>query len=206
MSNLLYVTSSLFGAQSKSDRIGREFVQAFYEAHPGTRIVTRDLNADPVPHLTGDALGAPENAESPAQEKALVRVETLISELEAADTIVIAAPMYNFSIPSVLKAWIDHIARAGRTFRYTEKGPVGLLTGKKVFIVTARGGFYAGDGAMKNYDFHEPYLRTVLGFLGLDTISFIYVEGQALGSEIAESGLKRARDAIGNHLPAALAA
>jgi FMN-dependent NADH-azoreductase len=114
--------------------------------------------------------------------------------------------MYNFSIPSVLKAWIDHIARAGRTFRYTETGPVGLLTDKKVFIVTARGGFYAGDGAMKGYDFHEPYLRTVLGFLGLDNISFIYVEGQALGPEIAASGIVQARNSIGAIVPAALAA
>jgi FMN-dependent NADH-azoreductase len=120
----------------------------------------------------------------------------LIEELEAADTIVLAVPMYNFSIPSTLKAWIDHVARAGRTFRYTAAGPEGLLNGKKVFVVSGRGGFYSGDSPAKVLDFQEPYLRAVLGFLGLTDVTFIHVEGLKVSSEAAEKGISRAREAI----------
>ncbi|HEY3642841.1 MAG TPA: NAD(P)H-dependent oxidoreductase, partial [Xanthobacteraceae bacterium] len=140
------------------------------------------------------------------QQDAAALADALIAEIEAADTIVLAAPMYNFSIPSTLKAWIDHIARAGRTFRYTAAGPEGLLKGKKVFVVTGRGGFYSGDSPARSLDFQEPYLRALLGFLGLTDVTFIHVEGLKVSPEAAASGLARARQAIGETVPLAVAA
>ncbi|HWE06234.1 MAG TPA: NAD(P)H-dependent oxidoreductase, partial [Rhizomicrobium sp.] len=115
----------------------------------------------------------------------------------------IAAPMYNFTISSTLKAWIDHITRAGRTFGYTAQGPEGLLKNKKVFVVTARGGIYSGDSAMKPYDFQEPYLRTILGFLGMTDVTFIHTEGLNISTDAAEAGVARARAAIADVIPVA---
>jgi FMN-dependent NADH-azoreductase len=120
----------------------------------------------------------------------------MIEELEAADTVVLAVPMYNFSIPSTLKAWIDHVARAGRTFRYTANGPEGLLKNKQVFVVTGRGGIYSGDAPTRVLDFQEPYLRGILGFLGLTNVTFIHIEGLSIGAESAERGFAQARHAI----------
>jgi FMN-dependent NADH-azoreductase len=162
-----------------------------------------------MPHLTLDTLGAlmtPVDARTQAQQAAVDFADELIAEVEAADAIVIAAPMYNFSIPSTLKAWIDHIARAGRTFRYTESGPQGLLTGKKVFVVTGRGGVFSGESPARGMDFQEPYLRTVLGFLGLDDVTFIHIEGLKVSAEAAANGIARARAAIAETMPLRLAA
>ncbi|MGD0142291.1 MAG: FMN-dependent NADH-azoreductase [Rhizomicrobium sp.] len=209
MSQLLFVSSSLSGAGSKSGQIAREFIDAWQAAHPGTRLVARDLGASPVPHLTGERLGAvttPDDRRSDHQRATAAEIDTLIEEIEAADTIVVAAPMYNFTISSTLKAWIDHITRAGRTFRYTPEGPQGQLKNKRVFVVTGRGGFYSGDSPLKSYDFQEPYLRTIFGFLGLDDVTFIHVEGQQIGPDAAAQGLSLARNAIGQHVPAAQAA
>jgi FMN-dependent NADH-azoreductase len=199
MSKLLLVTSSLFGDQSKSAQLAREFVAAWRGAHPGTTVVERALTPESIPHLSLDALGAlmtPAEQRSGAQHSTVAFADRLIEELEAADTIVLAVPMYNFSIPSTLKAWIDHIARAGRTFRYTAQGPEGLLKGKKVFVVTGRGGVYTGDSPAKVFDFQEPYLRGVLGFLGMTDVNFIHVEGLKVSPEAAEQGVARARAAI----------
>jgi FMN-dependent NADH-azoreductase len=199
MSKLLLVTSSLFANQSKSAEIARELVEAWRRTHPGTTVVERDLTAASMPHLSLDALGAlmtPAEQRSAEQARSVAFGDGLIEELEAADTIVLAVPMYNFSVPSTLKAWIDHVARAGRTFRYTAAGPEGLLRGKKVFIVTGRGGVYTGDSPAKALDFQEPYLRGILGFLGLDDVTFIHVEGLKVGPEAAEQGIARARDRI----------
>jgi FMN-dependent NADH-azoreductase len=138
----------------------------------------------------------PVDQRSSEQHATVAFADRLIEELEAADTIVLAVPMYNFSIPSTLKAWIDHVARAGRTFRYTAAGPEGLLKGKKVFIITGRGGVYSGDSPAKVFDFQEPYLRSVLGFLGLTDVTFVHVEGLKVSAEAAEQGLARAREAI----------
>jgi FMN-dependent NADH-azoreductase len=145
---------------------------------------------------------APAEAGVSGQHQATALADELIAELEAADTIVIAAPMYNFTISSPLKAWIDHIARAGRTFRYSASGPEGLLTGKKVFVITSRGGFYA-EGPGKAMDFQEPYLRAMLGFLGLTDVTFIHTEGQAVSPQAASEGASRARKAIAELLPTA---
>jgi FMN-dependent NADH-azoreductase len=199
MSNLLLITSSLFGDRSKSAQIAKEFVDAWQRSHPGTAVTARELTPASMPHLSFDTLGAlmtPPDQRAPEQRASVAFGDQLIAELEAADTIVLAAPMYNFSIPSTLKAWIDHVARAGRTFRYTASGPEGLLKSKKVFIVTGRGGFYGGDSPAKPFDFQEPYLRGVLGFLGLSDVSFIHVEGLSVSPEEAERGLARARETV----------
>jgi FMN-dependent NADH-azoreductase len=199
MSKLLLVTSSLFANQSKSGEIAREFVEAWRRTHPGTSVVERELTAATMPHLSLDALGAlmtPPEQRSVEQTASVGFGDGLIEELEAADTIVLAVPMYNFSVPSTLKAWIDHVARAGRTFRYTATGPEGLLKGKKVYVVTGRGGVYTGDSPAKVFDFQEPYLRGILGFLGLDDVTFIHVEGLKVSPEAAEQGVAKARERI----------
>jgi len=205
MSKVLFVTSSLFGENSKSREIAREVVKVLRDADPRAEIVRRDVNA--VPHLSGgelQALMAPAESRSDRQAELVSRADQLIAEVEAADTIVVAAPMYNFSISSPLKAWIDHIARAGRTFRYTANGPEGLLKGKKVYVVTSRGGFYSGDSPAM--DFQEPYLRAMFGFLGLTDVTFIHVESQAISADAAKEGMALARRKVNEMFPVALAA
>src|SRR5205085_6019845 len=143
MKNLLFVTSSLFGQDSRSTRIAAEFVSAWKAANAPARIIRRDLAQDRVPHLSLEHFGAWTTApdqRSERQQASAQESDPLLEEVEAADVIVIAAPMYNFSISSTLKAWIDHITRPGRTFRYTANAPDGLLKNKKVYVVTARGG------------------------------------------------------------------
>jgi FMN-dependent NADH-azoreductase len=208
MANLLFVASSLFGDGSQSRLIASEFIDRWRQSHPRTTVVERDLTADGIPHLSQLAFAAsltPPGSRSAAEHQAAALADTLIEEVEAADIIVFAAPMYNFSIPSTLKAWIDHITRAGRTFRYGAAGAEGLLKGKKVFVVTARGGVYSDDSPAKSMDFQEPYLRAMLGFLGLE-VTFIHVEGLKISPEAAASGIERARKAIGGLLPTATAA
>jgi FMN-dependent NADH-azoreductase len=198
MSNLLFVTSSLFGADSRSRQLALEFIDALRDTTPDAAVVSRDLTPATMPHLDGEALGAVMTApaeRTKRQHELVAFADALIAELEAADTIVLAVPMYNFSIPSTLKAWIDHVARAGRTFRYTEAGAQGLLKGKKVFVVTARGGVYS-EGPAGAFDFQEPYLRAVLGFIGLDDVTFLHLEGLKISPEAAASGLARARAAL----------
>jgi FMN-dependent NADH-azoreductase len=209
MANLLFVSSSLFGDGSQSRLIASEFIDRWRTAHPRTTVVERELTADSIPHLSLATLAAamtPADARGTAEQRAAALADTLIAEVEAADVIVLAAPMYNFSIPSTLKAWIDHITRAGRTFRYGAAGAEGLLKGKKLFIVTGRGGVYSGESPAKGMDFQEPYLRAMLGFLGLDDITFIHVEGLKISPEAAASAIERARQAIGTLLPASAAA
>ncbi len=204
MSSLLLVTSSLFGEASQSSRIARELVAALRKANPDMRVVERDLTSATIPHLSNEtltALATPAERRTLGQVEAAAFADALIAEVEAADTIVLAVPMYNFSIPSTLKAWLDHIVRSGRTFRYTGAGPEGLLKGKKVFVVTGRGGIYSGEGPARGLDFQEPYLRAILGFIGLTDVSFVHVEGLNISEEEAEKGRARARQAITALLP-----
>jgi FMN-dependent NADH-azoreductase len=207
MSNLLLVTSSLFGDKSKSRAVALDFLNAWRGVRPNTRVTVRDANT--IPHLGGETLGAlmtpPENRNR-EQSAMAASADALIEEVEAADTVVIAAPMYNFTISSPLKAWIDNIARAGRTFRYTANGPEGLLKGKKVFVVTSRGGMYLGDSPAKGMDFHEPYLRAMLSFLGLSDVTFIHAEGQNVSPAAASAGMEAARKSIAEIVPELLAA
>lgn len=205
MNSLLFITSSLFGADSQSRRIAAEFVENWRRENPGAAVVERDLNIASIPHLSLETLAAaatPAEQRTPAQQEAAALADALIDEVEAAGLIVLAAPMYNFSIPSTLKAWIDHIARAGRTFHYGAAGPEGLLKGKKVVVVTGRGGVYS-EGPAKALDFQEPYLRAMLGFVGLDDVSFVHVEGLKISPEAAANGIARARQAVSDMATAA---
>jgi FMN-dependent NADH-azoreductase len=194
MSNILLIHASIFGTQSQSLALAREFLTRF----PAASVVERALTAESMPHLTAETMAAMATSEAQRSErqKELVALsDTLVSELEAADTIVLAAPMYNFSIPSTLKAWVDHVVRAGRTFRYTAAGPEGLLKGKKAYVVTARGGVYSeGPGAA--FDFQEPYLRAVLGFIGIKDVTFVHLEGLKISPAAAANGLAKARAKI----------
>ena len=182
------------------------FRSRWSDHHPGSEIVVRDLGARPVPHLSLSHLGAvmtPAADRSREQHESVAEADALIEELEAADVIVIASPMYNFTISSNLKAWIDHVTRVGRTFRYTPEGRAeGLLKNKKVVVVTGRGGVYS-EGPLSGFDFQEPYLRTILGFIGLQHVSFIHVEGLRISPAHAEKGIEKAKAAIVAELSAA---
>jgi FMN-dependent NADH-azoreductase len=208
MTRLLHVSSSPLPAASKSRAVADEFVTAWKAARPDTVVTERDLVASAIPHFGTDlitAFGTPAEQRSAEQAAAIARADEIIAEVEAADVVVIGAPMHNFSISSTLKAWIDHLARAGRTFRYTAAGPEGMLTGKKAFVILSRGGIYS-EGPAQAMDFQEPYLRAVLGFLGLTDVTFIRAEGLNVSADSAARGLATARQAIAAALEPALAA
>ena len=188
--NILYVASSSRGSASYSNRVATNVLTELRSRNPGARVTVRDLAREPLPHIDDDFVTATRGPAMPATEEQralLARSEALVDELLAADVIVIAAPMINFTIPSNLKAWIDYVARAGRTFRYSEKGPEGLVKGKPVIVVAARGGVYQDAGAA--LDFQIPYLKGVLGFLGMTDVEVLEVEGTAYGAEAAEKAV-----------------
>jgi FMN-dependent NADH-azoreductase len=203
MSNILLLESSLFPAGMSASRA---VAAALADQNPGATIVRRDLAADPLPHADLTMLSGwmtPAEQRSPEQVAAVVRSQQAIDELLAADLIVIGAPMYNFSIPSSLKAWIDHIAIAGQTFRYNEQGrPEGLVSGKKVIVLASRGGVYS-EGPMAAFNHQDTYLRAVLGFLGMTDLSVIDVERQKMGPELAEQARAAAVGQIERLLAAA---
>ena len=191
--NILFVTSSSRGSASYSNRVATNVLAELRRRDPNARVTVRDLGRDPLPHINDDFVTATRGATMPAtdeQRALLARSEALVDELFAADVIVIAAPMINFTIPSNLKGWIDYVARAGRTFRYSEKGPEGLVKGKQVIVVAARGGVYQDAG--KALDFQIPYLKSVLGFLGMTDVEVIEVEGTAFGPDAAEQAVEAA--------------
>lgn len=192
MSRVLVIESSARQEGSVSRQLTREFIAQWQVAHPADEIQVRDLAVEQVPHLDASLLGGwmkPEQEQSQSERAALQRSNLLTAELQAADVVVLAAPMYNFAIPSTLKSWLDHVLRAGVTFKYTETGPQGLLTGKRAFVLTSRGGVYAGG----SLDHQEPYLRQALGFVGIHDVTFIHAEGLNLGAEFAEKGLSKAK-------------
>lgn len=192
MSRVLIIESSARQHDSISRQLTRDFVSQWQAANPVDTISQRDLALNPVPHLDAHLLGGwmkPEAERSPAELQALARSNVLTDEVLAADVLVLAAPMYNFTIPSTLKAWLDHVLRAGITFKYTETGPQGLLTGKKAYVLTARGGIHAGGAS----DHQEPYLRQVLAFIGIHDVTFIHAEGLNMGGEFHEKGLNQAK-------------
>lgn len=201
MSTLLQINASLAGANGQSSRLAQRFVADWQAKHPDGRVITRDLASDPVPHLTAERfqafLSQPE-ARTEEQRAVNEYSDALIEEIKNADTIVFAVPMYNFSVPSTLRAYFDHIARVGVTFRYTANGPEGLLKGKKAYVFITRGGFYA-DAA----DTQTPYLKQFLGFIGIADVSFVFAEGLGLGDESREKSLSQAHNAIGELLPRA---
>ena len=192
MANVLVIESSARQHGSVSRQLTEQFIAHWRAAHPADSVTVRDLALDQVPHLDANLLGGwmtPAEQQSDAEQAALALSNQLTDELLAADVLVLAAPMYNFAIPSTLKAWLDHVLRAGVTFKYTETGPQGLLSGKRAFVLTARGGIYAGG----NQDHQEPYLRQALAFIGIHDVSFIHAEGLNLGSEHMEKGLNQAK-------------
>jgi len=192
MSRVLVIESSARQQGSVSRQLTAQFIERWKAAHPTDQVTIRDLAIDQVPHLDADLLGGwmtPASQQSEAEKAALARSNQLTDELLVADVLVLAAPMYNFAIPSTLKAWLDHVLRAGVTFQYTNTGPQGLLSGKRAYVLTARGGIYAG-GSM---DHQEPYLRQALGFIGIHDVSFIHAEGLNLGAEFQEKGLAQAK-------------
>lgn len=195
MRTLLQLNTSLFSTGGQSSRLAERFVAAWRLENSDGRVITRDLAAEPVPHLTAERFGAftakPE-ARSAAQEAVLAESNALIDELKAADTIVIGLPMYNFGIPSTLKAYFDHVARAGVTFSYTEKGPEGLLKGKRAVIFAARGGMYVGTPL----DTQTSYVRDFLGFLGIKDVEFVYAEGLAMGDGARDKAIAAAEEKI----------
>ncbi len=195
MSNVLVVESSVRQQGSVSRQLVAEFVERWQKAHPEDAVTIRDLAREPVPHLDVELLGGwmkPAAEQSAAEQAALGRSNQLTDELLAADVLVLGAPMYNFAIPSTLKSWLDHVLRAGVTFQYTAAGPRGLLEGKRAFVLTARGGVYAGGP----FDQQEPYLRQALGFIGITDVTFIHAEGLNMGGDAAEQGLTKARNQL----------
>ncbi|MCX7072587.1 MAG: NAD(P)H-dependent oxidoreductase [Gammaproteobacteria bacterium] len=192
---LLQINASLFAGNGQSSQLAERFVADYVAAHPGTVRVLRDVASDPIPHLDGARFSAfltPAASRDAAQNAVIAQSDALIAELKSADVIVLGLPMYNFGVPSQLKSYFDHIARAGETFRYTANGPVGLVTGKKVYVLAARGGLYEGTAL----DSQTTYVRDFLRFIGLDDVEFVYAEGLAIGAEQKEAGLAKARDAI----------
>jgi FMN-dependent NADH-azoreductase len=206
MTTVLQIKSSLFGERGQSSQLADAFTAAYQAAHSGTRLIVRDLAASPVPHLSAEGFGgfgADAQERTPAQRAAAELSDALIAEIRAADIVVIGLPMYNFGIPSALKAWFDHIARAGVTFRYTDNGAAGLLTGKRVVVFATRGGVYAGTP----HDTQTGYVRDILRFLGMTDVQFVYAEGLALGEAsqrkaLAEAGAVIARIAQAERLAA----
>ncbi|MGE0225059.1 MAG: FMN-dependent NADH-azoreductase [Acetobacteraceae bacterium] len=195
---LLHIDSSILGTQSVTRQLGREVVDQWRLRHPGIEITHRDLAVNAPGHLSAESLGARQVApeqRSPAQQVELALGEELLAEFLAADVIVLGAPMYNFSIPSQLKAWLDRVLVAGRTFRYTEQGPVGLAGGKQVVIVSARGGIYS-EGPAQAMDHQESYLKAALGLAGITDISVIRAEGVNLGAERREQSIAAAQRQI----------
>lgn len=194
MSTILVLTSSALGEASVSNQLVREAVAQLSSQDPTIRIISRDIGKDPIPHLTFDSATAVRGAEPANAEQAAARAlsDELISELKAADTIVIGAPMYNFGMASTLKSWFDHVLRAGVTFRYGEAGPEGLLEGKRAIAVLTRGGLYS-EGPALPMDSQEPHLRTLLNFIGVEDLTFIRAEKLAFGPEAREQAIDAAR-------------
>lgn len=195
MKTLLQIKASIFSGNGQSSQLADRFVANWRASNPEGKVVERDLATDPIPHLTAERFGAflakPE--ERDAQQQAVVDFsDALINELRGADMIALGLPMYNFGIPSTLKAYIDHIARAGVTFRYTENGPVGLMTGKKAYVFAARGGQYVGTPM----DTQTGYVRDFLRFIGIDDVEFVYAEGLNMGEDSKKAALASAQDAI----------
>jgi FMN-dependent NADH-azoreductase len=194
---LLHIDASILGANSASRQLSAAVVENLRELTPDLQVTYRDLAANPLPHLSGAHLAAARGAtpESPELRRELATSQSVLEEFLAADLIVIGAPMYNFTIPSQLKAWIDRIVVAGKTFRYGAAGPVGLAGDKRVIIAIARGGFYGEGAPAAALEHLESYLRGVFGFMGVTAPDFIIAEGLQVGPEQREKSMRLAMQA-----------
>ncbi|HYR35524.1 MAG TPA: NAD(P)H-dependent oxidoreductase [Burkholderiales bacterium] len=188
MTTTLQLNTSLFGPGGQSTTLANEFA-----SKRGGKVIVRDLAKDPVPHLDASRFGAflaKPDERTPEQQAIVDYSDALIAELREADTIVIGLPMYNFHVPSTLRAYFDHVARAGVTFTYTDKGPVGQLTGKKAYVFVTRGGVYGTE------HIHTKYVRDFLAFLGITDVEFVYAEGLAISPASKDAALAKAREVI----------
>jgi FMN-dependent NADH-azoreductase len=202
---LLHVDSSILGPHSASRELSAAWVDTWRQRNSQADIRHLDLAREPLSHLTGEIFGArstPEGSRDAALQRDVAIDQSTLDDFLAADVVVIGAPMYNFSIPSQLKAWIDRIVVAGKTFHYTANGPEGLATGKKVVIVISRGGVYA-EGPAAAMDFQETYLRSVLGFIGVTDVEMIRAEGLSIGAEKRGEAMSAAHRELEKPLPLA---
>ncbi|OSM99558.1 FMN-dependent NADH-azoreductase [Lonsdalea populi] len=192
MKKVLVLKSSILADDSQSNQMADHFVAEWQAAHPDDAITVRDLAAQPIPVLDGELVGALRPSETPLtprQQEALTLSDTLVDELQTHDLIVINAPMYNFNISTQLKNYFDFIARAGVTFRYTEQGPEGLVKGKRALVLTSRGGIHKDTAS----DLVAPYLKLMLGFIGITDVEFVFAEGIGYGPEVAQKALQDAK-------------
>jgi FMN-dependent NADH-azoreductase len=198
MTTILRLSSSVFSGAGNSSQLADTFIENLRHSHPDSHVIERDLVQAPLPHLDGTRVGAlfsaPENRTA-EQQAVIDESDALIAELKSADIVVLGLPMYNFGIPSQLKAYFDHLARAGVTFRYTATGPVGLLEDRKVYVLATRGGYYQGTPA----DSQTPYVTAFLNFIGLRDIEFIYAEGLNINADIKAKALAQATAEIERH-------
>ncbi|MEX3667443.1 FMN-dependent NADH-azoreductase [Paraburkholderia phenoliruptrix] len=197
--NILHLDSSILGSNSITRELSATVVAKLREQHPSAQVTYRDLVGNEIRHLTGAIASGFRQIDAGDFDDATVREhqisENLVTELLANDVIVIGAPMYNFSVSSQLKAWLDRIAQAGRTFRYTENGPVGLAGGRKVIVASARGGFYA-EGPLGHMDYQENYLKAFFRFLGITDVQFVRAEGASKPQPVRDKGIALARDSV----------
>jgi FMN-dependent NADH-azoreductase len=194
--NLLHIDSSILGSHSASRALTAKAVGMLRQRHPDASVVVRDLADDAPGHLSNDllpALGGPKDGLTAAQQDELQRIETWLAEFLAADVLVVGAPQYNFNIPTQLKAWFDRIAQAGRTFRYTDHGLVGLAGGKRVIVVSTRGGFRKDPGRL---DLHEQTIEAFFHMLGIGDITYIRAEGMGHGDAQRSAGIAAAEEAL----------
>lgn len=204
MQHILAINSSVAGEGSASRLLVEETVDRLRVATPAAAVTWRDVGVSPMPHLTPATLAGVRGEPATAAELATRALsDALIAELRAADTIVMGVPMYNFGVPTGLRAWFDHVLRAGETFRYSSAGPEGLLGGKRVIVIEARGGYYS-EGPAQAFDFQEPYLRHLFAFVGITDIKFVRVEKMGFGPEAQTAAIADARtrleDIVGSGL------
>ena len=199
MTTLLAIDFSPRGPLSVSKTLTDRFVSAWTERHPDAAVIHRDVGANPPPHLDGETIGAffvpPEDRDGAQRDKVALS-DTLVDEFEAADLVVLGVPMFNFGSPSGFKAWVDHVVRPGRTFRYTESGIEGMMGGRRVVVLTARGGDYAEGAPFAAFDQQAPYIRTVFGALGIGDVTFVHAHKQDMGPEPAAEGRAAAEAAV----------
>lgn len=192
MSTILQLNNSLFSDDGQSSQLADAFVERLRTNDPRARVIRRDLAHQPVPHLDHATFFAGLTARQERtsdQARAAALADTVVDELLDADMLVLGVPVYNFSLPSTLKAWFDHVARAGTTFRYTENGPVGLVGGTRAYVFVTSGGQYAGTAI----DFANDYIRHMLGFLGIDDVTVTRAEGLAMGEETGREAIDAAQ-------------
>ena len=195
---LLHIDSAITGDQSVSRQLTASTVAAWAASHPGTQVQYLDLAKDAPSHLSAESLGfrTGQAAATEVERRENALSEALVSQFLAADVVVIGAPFYNFTIPTQLKAWIDRLAQVGRTFKYTEKGPVGLAGGKTVIVALSRGGVYSTSEGGRAMEHQESYLQTIFGFFGVTDVRFVRAEGVGMGPEARAKALETAESEI----------